>query len=114
MQYLGSISQNTDFINKDKLSTKQDTLTAGSNITINNNTISATNTTYSAGTGLSLNDTTFNHSNSVTAKTAYGSTATTASANGGSITVTDVKYDAQGHITASTDRKITLHKLHTR
>ena len=67
-----------------------------------------TNTTYSAGTGLSLSGTTFNHSNSVTAKTAYGSTATTASANGGSITVTDIKYDAQGHITGSTDRKITL------
>ena len=67
-----------------------------------------TNTTYSAGTGLSLSGTTFNHSNSVTAKTAYGSTTTTASANGGSITVTDIKYDAQGHITGSTDRKITL------
>lgn len=67
-----------------------------------------TNTTYSSGTGLSLSGTTFNHSNSVTAKTAYGSTATTASANGGTITVTDVKYDAQGHITGSSDRKITL------
>ena len=44
----------------------------------------------------------------VTAKTAYGSTANTASANGGSITVTDVQFDAAGHITASTDRTITL------
>lgn len=67
-----------------------------------------TNTTYSAGSGLSLSGTTFNHSNSITAKTAYGSTTTTASADGGSITVTDIKYDAQGHITGSTDRKITL------
>ena len=66
------------------------------------------NTTYSAGSGLSLSSNTFNHSNSVTAKTAYGSTATTANANGGKITVTDVKYDAQGHITGSTDREITL------
>lgn len=33
---------------------KQDTLTAGANITIENNTISATNTTYTAGYGLSL------------------------------------------------------------
>lgn len=66
------------------------------------------NTTYSAGSGLSLSSTTINHSNSVTAKTAYGSTATTAAANGGSFTVTDVKYDAQGHITGSTDRTITL------
>ena len=65
-------------------------------------------TTYSSGTGLSLSGTTFNHSNSVTAKTAYGSSATTASANGGTIVVTDVKYDAQGHITGSQDRTITL------
>ena len=60
------------------------------------------------GTGLIMSSETLNHSNSVTAKTAYGSTATTASANGGSITVTDIKYDAQGHITGSTDRTITL------
>lgn len=97
----------------------------GSNITVSSGTISLTkanvvaalgytpptsdtNTTYSAGTGLSLSSTTFNHSNSVTAKTAYGSTSTAASANGGTIVVTDVKYDAQGHITGSTDRTITL------
>lgn len=67
-----------------------------------------TNTTYTAGTGLTLSSTQFKHTNAVTAKTAYGSTETTASADGGSITVTDVKYDAQGHITGSTDRKITL------
>ena len=60
------------------------------------------------GTGLTVSSETLNHSNSVTAKTAYGSTSTTASANGGSITVTDIKYDAQGHITGSTDRTITL------
>lgn len=60
------------------------------------------------GTGLTMSSETLNHSNSVTAKTAYGSTSTTASANGGSITVTDLKYDAQGHITGSTDRTITL------
>lgn len=60
------------------------------------------------GTGLTMSSETLNHSNSITAKTAYGSTATTASANGGSITVTDIKYDAQGHITGSTDRTITL------
>lgn len=67
-----------------------------------------TDTTYTAGTGLTLSSTQFKHTNAVTAKTAYGSTETTASADGGSITVTDVKYDAQGHITGSTDRKITL------
>lgn len=41
------------------LNGKQDTLTAGSNISISNNTISATDTTYTAGTGLSLTGTTF-------------------------------------------------------
>lgn len=60
------------------------------------------------GTGLTMSSETLNHSNSITAKTAYGSTATTASANGGKIVVTDIKYDAQGHITGSTDRTITL------
>ena len=48
------------------------------------------------------------HHSSTTAKTAYGSTATTASANGGSITVTDIQYDQFGHVTNSTDRTIKL------
>ncbi len=61
------------------------------------------------GSGLTIaSDGTLNHSNSITAKTAYGSVATTASADGGTITLTDVQYDAQGHITGSTDRTITL------
>ena len=64
------------------------------------------------GDGIGVSDSdgaiTFAHTNSVMAKTAYGSTTTTASANGGSFTVTDIKYDAQGHITGSTDRTITL------
>lgn len=63
------------------------------------------------GTGLTMSSETLNHSNNITAKTAYGSTATTASANGGKIVVTDVKYDAQGHITGSTDRTITLSQI---
>ena len=69
-----------------------------------------TDTTYSSGNGITIDgNRKINHSNSaITAKTAYGSTATTASANGGSITVTDVKYDAYGHITGSTDRTIKL------
>jgi len=49
-----------------------------------------------------------NHSNSVVAKGSYAANATTANAAGGSITLTDVQYDAQGHITASQDRTITL------
>ena len=61
------------------------------------------------GSGLTIaSDGTLNHSNSITAKIAYGSAATTASADGGKITLTDVQYDAQGHITGSTDRTIIL------
>ena len=69
-----------------------------------------TDTTYSSGNGITIDgNRKINHSNSaITAKTAYGSTATAASANGGSITVTDVKYDTYGHITGSTDRTIKL------
>lgn len=47
------------------------------------------NTEYSAGTGLSLSGTTFNHSNSVTAKSTAG--------------LIKIAYDAQGHITSSTN-----------
>ena len=68
--------------------------------------------TLKNGTGINITNAsgviTFAHSNTVAAKTAYGSTDTTASADGGSIVVTDVKYDAQGHITGSTDRTIKL------
>ena len=41
------------------LGDKQDTLTAGSNVTIQNNTISATDTTYTAGNGITLTGTEF-------------------------------------------------------
>lgn len=67
-----------------------------------------------ASAGIQLAGGEYKHTNSVTAKTAYGSTATTASANGGTIKVTDVKYDGQGHITGSTDRTITLSQDHTK
>jgi hypothetical protein len=70
---------------------KQDTLTAGANITISGKTISAKDTTYSAGTGISLSGTTINHSNSVTANT---------SGVGSSTKVPIIKYDDQGHITS--------------
>ena len=60
------------------------------------------------GNGLTVDSSVLKHSNSITAKTAYGSTATAVNANGGTFTVTDIKYDANGHITASTDRTITI------
>lgn len=59
--------------------------------------------THNSTTGIVLD-----HTNNITAKTGYGATATTANAAGGSITLTDIKYDAQGHITASQDRTISL------
>lgn len=54
----GDIENQEDL--KEALDSKQDKLTAGSNITINeDNVISATDTKYSAGYGLTLNGTTF-------------------------------------------------------
>ena len=83
-------------------------LTNGPGYTTNQGTV----TTISTGSGLTGGDITttgtISHSNSITAKSAYSLTATTASANGGTIKVTDLQYDACGHITASTDRTITL------
>lgn len=54
---------------------------------------------------------TIGHKAGLTAKSSYGSTATTASADGGTIKVTDVQYDEAGHIAASTDRTITLSQV---
>lgn len=85
-----------------------DGLTTGGSFTTNATSNKTITLAIGAGAGLTVATNSIGHSNSVTAKTAYGSTATTASANGGSITVTDIKYDAQGHITGSTDREITL------
>ena len=76
---------------------KQDTLTAGTNITISGATISAKDTTYGAGTGISLSGTTINHSNSVTANTTGVGSATA---------VPIIKYDGQGHITSITTATI--------
>ena len=56
---------NSDVLNM--ISSKQNTLTAGNNITITNDTISATNTTYTAGTGLHLNNGAFSADTTVLA-----------------------------------------------
>lgn len=55
------------------LNGKQDTLTAGSNISISNNVISATDTTYSAGTGLTLTGTTFSNADPLPSHTSSDS-----------------------------------------
>ena len=54
---------------------------------------------------------TVKHSNSITANTSYSSSATTLSANGGTLVIRDFKYDNQGHITAVQDREITLSQV---
>lgn len=59
------------------LSGKQDTLTAGSNISISGNTISATDTTYTAGNGLDLTGTVFSVDTDVVATQTGLSTETT-------------------------------------
>ena len=93
-------------------------LVGGNNITLQNSsgevTISAIDTIYKATDGIKLEGDYFKHINSVIAKTTYGSTGTTASANGGVITLTDVQYDKHGHITKSVDRNITLSQDHTK
>lgn len=83
-------------------------LTGGGSFSTNQTSAGTITLNVGAGAGLSVADDSIGHSNSVTAKTSYGSTATSASANGGTIIVTDVKYDEQGHITGSTDRSIKL------
>jgi hypothetical protein len=50
---------------------KQDTLTAGTNISISGSTISATDTTYTAGSGLSLNGTAFSVDTTTIATVSY-------------------------------------------
>lgn len=52
----------------DLANSKQDALTAGTNITISGTTISATDTTYTAGTGLDLTGTQFSIDNTVALK----------------------------------------------
>ena len=76
-----------------------------------------TNTTYSGDRGISLVSGKFGHSNTaITEKTAFVDTDADASisvsSNGGSFKVTDIKYDAYGHITGSQDRTITLSEPH--
>lgn len=75
-------------------------------------TISSTNTDtkYSAGTGLSLSGTTINHSNSVTAGTDISGTSNVSNTVGtaASISIPYFSYDAQGHITKSGTKTLTI------
>ena len=62
----GTLSNQTDL--KNALDAKQDTLTAGTNITISDNVISAAGAAYTAGTGLSLTGTEFSVDTTVIAE----------------------------------------------
>lgn len=66
-----------------------------------------TNTVYTAGTGISISSNTIRHSNSVSASNA-GPSSTSTLSPGGKVSVPYVAYDAQGHITSSANRTITL------
>ena len=89
---------------------------AGTNVTLlaeeGSVTISSTNTDtkYSAGTGLSLSGTTINHSNSVTAGTYISGTSNVSNTVGtaASISIPYFSYDAQGHITKSGTKTLTI------
>jgi hypothetical protein len=106
------LNEGTDLYTFNGSASKTLNIVSGNNITFTSNsgklTIAAIDTTYKATDGIKLEGGYFKHINSVTAKTTYGSTGTTASANGGVITLTDVQYDKHGHITKSVDRNITL------
>lgn len=111
--FIKTISQDTNgVITATKATIANFVLNANDVGVMSYNGSSAGTITLKNGAGINITNAkgviTFAHSNTVAAKTAYGSTATTASADGGSIVVTDVKYDAQGHITGSTDRTIKL------
>ena len=85
----------------------------GHKLTINTNgvnkiiTIPDNNTTYAAGSGLTLDGTTFKHTNSVAAKTTQ-TQSTNAPGYNGTFTITEPKYDAQGHITGVATATITM------
>lgn len=99
--------------------TVSSTLTSGTKIATitvgktNNDIYSPASPGATSGIVLDADANQYKHTNSVTAKTEYVS-GTTASTDGGKIIVRDVKYDAQGHITASQDREITLSQDHTK
>lgn len=67
---------------------------------------------YKASNGIKLDGDTFKHTNSVTAKTS-GSQATAAPGYGGTFTVMEPLYDAQGHITGTSSATITMPSAQT-
>ena len=70
-------------------------------------TIAATDTTYTAGTYLNLSGTQFSHKNSGAAAGTYGPSADVSGSNGATISVPQIKVDAQGHITEISNKTFT-------
>lgn len=86
------------------LNAKQNTLTAGNNISISNDTISATDTTYSAGSGLNLNGTTFSvDTTTIQPKLTAG---TNVSILNNTISATDTTYTAGTNVQISSGNVI--------
>lgn len=80
-------SADTDVLaTKSDLSGKQDTLTAGNNISIEDNTISATDTTYTAGNNVSIEN------NTISATDTTYTAGTNVSIDDGVISATDTTY----------------------
>lgn len=87
---LGNLATTTE------LATKQDTLTAGTNITITGTTISATDTTYTAGTNIQISD-----ANVISATdTVYELPAATTSTLGGIKVGDNLTVDSDGTLDA--------------
>lgn len=70
-------------------------------------TIAATDTTYTAGTYLNLSGTQFSHKNSGATAGTYGPSADVSGSNGATISVPQIKVDAQGHITEISNKTYT-------
>jgi len=70
-------------------------------------TIAATDTTYTAGTYLNLSGTQFSHKNSGATAGTYGPSADVSGSNGATISVPQIKVDAQGHITEISNKTFT-------
>jgi len=91
-----------EFALKSQLSSKQDTLTAGTNITITGTTISATDTTYTGSDGITLTGTNFTNSGvrAVVSGTANGTISVNTNGTSADVSVTGLGSAAY---TASSD-----------
>lgn len=83
----GTLSNQSDL--QSALNAKQNTLTAGTNITINNGTISATDTTYTAGNAITIDSANNNQINAAIEPANFFTAGENTQASGSSITVSN-------------------------